>query len=74
MSTQNFIGSTLTARVVAVQSYGLILEADGNQIVILAPDVADFDKRNERYKPGDLVPVRILRRNQQTGQLVGQTV
>ena len=74
MSTENFIGSTITARVVAVQSYGLILEANKNQVVILAPDVADFDKRHERYKPGDLVSVRILRTNEQTGQLVGQTV
>ena len=73
MHTEELIGSTIDARIVSIQGYGLILEKDGMQIVVFAPDVADFDQRSERYKVGDSQSVRLLRCNEKTGQWVGTT-
>lgn len=72
MDNELSIGAMIEARIVAIQSYGLILERDGNQIVVLAPDVVDFDKRSERYRVGDFESVQVVRRNEKTRQYVGK--
>lgn len=72
MDNELSIGAIIEARIVAIQSYGLILERDGKQIVVLAADIVGFDRRSELYRVGDLESVHVVRRNEKTGQYVGE--
>ena len=58
----DIIGKTLPARVIRVEPYGLYLEWDSCDIVVLIPDVSDHpvDLENQS-RPGDIVLVRVLR-------------
>lgn len=72
MDNELSIGAIVEARIVEIQSYGLILERGRKQIVVLAADIVDFDKRSERYRVGDVESVHVVRRNEKTGQYVGK--
>jgi predicted RNA-binding protein with RPS1 domain len=63
MNTAESIGKTVVARVTRVEEYGLYLTYEGQSVIVLIVDVFPewIGDLKEKFKPGDTVPVRILK-------------
>jgi ribosomal protein S1 len=62
-TTSESIGKTVVARVTRVEEYGLYLAYESQSLIVLIPDVSyePIADLKAMFKPGDTVPVRILK-------------
>jgi hypothetical protein len=67
------INDTVDAKVISKQGYGIILEYDGHQIIVLAPYLPQKGRETvSSIREGSVLPVNIVRKNEQTGAFVGR--
>jgi ribosomal protein S1 len=57
-----WVGRKVVARVTRVEAYGVYLECDGNELIVLIPDVSHerVPDLRAKYQLGDKVTVRVL--------------
>ena len=70
------IGETVDAKVESIRGYGVILRCRNEEIIVLLPDISPTDRKNvlDSIEINQTLKVKLLRRNDQTNQLVGKLV